>query len=148
MACSWGDFWALRSRSGKKYRRRRNGNVSAGFSLLEVLIALSILAILGAVTVRGVHEGQESLARSRWNDLATLLGRNLLYAQTFEGHPGGEGSFAPQWPEIRWRVQHRDFGEGGITRTVVLIWKEQGTQRYEIRLETFEVSRTLFVSRG
>lgn len=111
----------------------------SGFSLLEVLVALAVLAILGTVTVRGVHENQSTLSEDRWKDTATLMARNLLYTQALEGGEAASGgSFAPEYPAMRWEREVRELGGAEGSRSVVVVRQEQGSRTYDIRLETFD----------
>lgn len=110
-----------------------------GFSLLEVLIALAVLAILGAVTLRGIHVSQNTLAEDRWKDTATRLGRNLLYEQKLEGKTSlAGGTFSPEHPTMHWRMESHTLEATQASRLTMLIQQQYGTQIYEVRLETFD----------
>lgn len=109
-----------------------------GFSLLEVLIALSVLAILGTVTLRGVHQTQDILFEDDWRDRAVRMGRNLLYEANLGAKAAGtSGTFAPRYPEIHWRLVSREFSNGQGAFRVFEIFEKKGTRRHEIRLESF-----------
>ena len=123
------------------------GNTApSGCSLLEVLIALSVLAILGAVTLRGIHQGQDSLAATGWKDTAMTLGLNLLAERALTADAAkdkkiaqaSEGTFSPEHPAMRWRIEKHALGVVEGSRTVLLVFQEQGSQSYELRIESFE----------
>lgn len=117
-------------------RAERPGN---GFSLLEVLVALAVLAILGTVTLRGVHEGQDIISEDRWKDIATRMARNLLYEEALEGgEPASEGTFFPEYPAMRWQRYTRELDGNGGSRSVVLVRREEGGRECEVRLEAFD----------
>ena len=118
----------------------------SGFSLLEVLIALSVLAILGAVTLRGIHQGQNSLAETGWKDTAMTLGLNLLAERNLTADEAkgkkeaeaNEGSFAPEYPTMHWRFEKRAFSAVEGSHTVLVVFQEQSVHPYELRIEFFE----------
>lgn len=77
----------------------------AGFTLLEVLIALTILGGVSLVVIQAVGDGMVQIADSAWKDRAVRLGRmqlDKLAGGTIKG--GLRGSFAPDYPAIAWQA--------------------------------------------
>lgn len=76
-----------------------------GFTLLEVLIALTILSGVSLVVIRAVGDGMVQIADSSWRDQAVHLGRmqlDKLASGTLRGSL--QGSFAPDYPNLSWKA--------------------------------------------
>lgn len=77
----------------------------AGFTLLEVLIALTILSAVSLVVIRAVGDGMTQIGDSGWKDQAMRLGRTQLLRLNRQDLRGNmEGSFAPDYPHITWKA--------------------------------------------
>ncbi|MDD3484666.1 type II secretion system minor pseudopilin GspJ [Azovibrio restrictus] len=77
---------------------------SRGFTLLEILVAVSLLAIMAVLAYRGLEAMQRSTAHveqsaRRWQDLARALERFARDLQQPAARPGRQedGSAAPPW---------------------------------------------------
>lgn len=93
-----------------------------GFSLLEVMVALAIVAgvvltVLGAVNY---HAG--IIANERDSIRMTLLARaRLAELEQSPATAKGEGSFAPLYPELRWKSELLDADIPGLQRLIVRV---------------------------
>lgn len=79
-----------------------------GFTLLEVLIALSVIAI-ALVGVYQLYTQNLIMAESqRFHSLAPLLAQNKLAEIEIDGEEGldnGSGSFSEEYPGFTWEVE-------------------------------------------
>jgi len=103
---------------------RRNGQ--RGFSLLEAMLAMAMLALVLGVALGGVgwtvgQVGQRSDAA--W---ATELARSVLDEYSITRDPAlAEGDAAPDW---RWQLAVAPAGEG-LTEATVTAWRDGARQR-------------------
>ena len=78
-----------------------------GFTLLEVMIALSVMSIV-LVSVYRMHSQSLSMnTAARFYTLAPLLAQNKmaeLEALSSEGFPNDSGDFGEQYPGYSWRT--------------------------------------------
>jgi general secretion pathway protein I len=76
-----------------------------GFTLLEVMIALAIMAgvILTVITSFNTH--LSLAAADREQTVAVLLARSKLEDPDFKKGQQKSGTFAPDWPEIVWEAE-------------------------------------------
>lgn len=92
-------------------------SVDRGFTLLEVLVALTILSAVAITVLRLVGDNLTGIGDSGWNDRAALLGRNqLLKLETSGLKNDSSGNFGPEYPEIAWRLTIKSLGEGAGRR--------------------------------
>ena len=96
-----------------------------GFTLLEVMIALAILAGVVVTVIGAVNYHLGLAARDREETVAVLLARGKLAEPGFVAQESNDGSFAPIWPEYRW---HREFFPTelpGLSRLVLTVsWQD------------------------
>jgi len=78
-----------------------------GFTLLEVVVALAIMASVILTVLGSINYHLDSIAAERDNTTLTLLARNGLGEVEQQGglQQKGEGSFAPAHPDITWRAE-------------------------------------------
>ena len=91
-----------------------------GFTLLEVMIALAIMAgvvltLLGAVNY---HVGV--ISEERDSTAMTLLARARM-AEIEQLPATGEGSFAPSHPELKWKAELLPATFPGLQKLVVRV---------------------------
>lgn len=93
---------------------RRRMVKEEGFTLLEVMVAVAILAI-ALVTLIGSQSQSVSLAAlSRFDTTASLLARQKMTELTLAGFDGladGEGDFGAEFPGYHWQAVVTDLGE-------------------------------------
>ena len=95
-----------------------------GFTLLEVMIALAILAGVVLTVISSVNHHLTVVARDQEETVAVLLGRSKLDQP---GGAAGEGTFAPAWPGYSWRTEVMPTDFPGISRQVLTVaWQGGG----------------------
>lgn len=100
----------------------KRGAAANGFTLLEVMVALAIMAgviltVLGAVNYHAGIIGSE-----RDSTTMTLLARmRLNELEQTPRNAEGEGSFAPAHPELRWRSELAAAEIPGLQKLVVRV---------------------------
>jgi general secretion pathway protein I len=96
-------------------RVKRTASGQRGFTFLEVMVAVAILAI-AFVTLIGSQSQSVSIAgESRFKVLAALLAQQKLAeleSTDFDELSGGEGDFGEEYPGYRWQAEVVELGEG------------------------------------
>jgi len=91
-----------------------SGGVSAGFTLLEVMIAVALIAI-ALVTLIGAQAQSVSLATgSRFDATASLLAQWKLTDFSLENVAqlsSGTGNFGEEYPHFSWKSEVSEIGE-------------------------------------
>ena len=117
---------------------------TAGFTLLEVLVALAVLAV-ALVGLLGLHNRNLLLtSRAERLSTATLLAREVLTRTQLEGQGATKmthGDFSElhpgQYPEFRWHRTIRPAPVEGLWELrVSVLWGEQEDERCELTLFT------------
>lgn len=83
-----------------------------GFTLLEVLVSLTILSIIAIVAVKQVGEHQQSIANTAWQDEILDEGRSILTSilRTTPQKLSQRGTLAPEFPHVEWQTSINTFG--------------------------------------
>ena len=122
----------------RAYRRQ-----SAGFTLIEALVAGMILAMSGAALSLGVRQAMKSLALGKdFQRAAELLDRTLTKIDTVgparvqvEGPI--EGAFDPPHDRFGWSTTIEALSEGHLYEvTVRIIWEQPGGKLRSIEAQT------------
>lgn len=109
-----------------------------GFTLLEVLISLAILAGAALTVIGTVNHHLALAAGEHAETVAVILARSKLEDPAFAASPDNEGSFAPDWPDYRWRKELLPTGLPAVKKLVLTVsW--QGARR-TLPLEQYIVS--------
>lgn len=96
-----------------------------GFTLLEVMIALAILAGVVLTVIGAVNRHLEVAARDREETTALLLARGKLADPGFGRQETTMGTFAPTWPDYRWRRDVYPTELPGLSRLVLTVsWQD------------------------
>ena len=114
------DTWSFRSR-GK-------GSGPRGFTLLEVLISLLIVAIVLITCIRAQNQSIRLYNLSRDMTIATILARQKMGEIEAAGFPEleeDEGDFEEQFPEFSWKkaVSETPFEEARRV-DLSIVWKD------------------------
>lgn len=135
---------ASRSSGQKRLRRRATAGETAGFTLLEVLVALAVLAV-ALVTLLGLYNRSLRLALHAQKLMtATLLAQEVLSRTQLEGVAAAQitaGDFADlhpgQYPEFRWyRTVRATPLEGFWEVRVGVAWGGREDEACELTLFT------------
>jgi len=103
------------------------------FTLVEVLAALVLVAIVLPVAMRGVSVALAAASASRRLAEATALGEGkLLELIVSGGWQGAElsGDFGPERPGCRWRAETGDWEDPALRLVRVTVeWTSAGRER-------------------
>lgn len=123
--------------------------VCEGFTLLEVMIAVGILAIGLVVLLQAHTVNLKMIAHSQLSTRAILLAEKRIAG--IEGRRPGtggerEGNFE-EFPEFYWRelitpVKIGDKELSGLSRVEVVVSWEEGMREEEVRLVTYLVQQS------
>jgi general secretion pathway protein I len=124
--------------------RRTTDDGKRGFTLLEVVVAMAVLAV-AMVSLLGLYQRnlQQTIQNQRLN-VAMLLGQGILTRTQLEGGavtPRATGDFAElhpgQYPEFRWqRTVHSTPLAGLWEVRVAVSWGERADEVCELTLFT------------
>ena len=110
-----------------------------GFTLLEIMIALAIMAgvLLTVITSFNFHLGLA--ARDREETVAILLARAMLDDPAFAKMDRKDGTFAPEWPEIAWRADLVPAQFPGVDQlTFTVTWDNGGEKLSLVRYQVHQ----------
>lgn len=97
-----------------------------GFTLLEVMIALAILAGVILTVITSFNYQLSVVDRDREETIAVILGRAKLDDPEFKALDGGKGTFAPERPEITWESDVKPTNYPGVNRiSLKLSWNSE-----------------------
>ncbi|MCB1791358.1 MAG: prepilin-type N-terminal cleavage/methylation domain-containing protein [Gammaproteobacteria bacterium] len=124
---------------------------SHGFTLLEILVALSLFAVVGGTLLQLFHDGLKTARIANENTYAVLLARSkLTELQAYESPAPGidEGSFGDGY---RWRTVLSETADSAAANTTPLakldltlqvVWGEEGDER-SITVDSILLSRRI-----
>ena len=92
-----------------------------GFTLLEVMIALAIMAGVMLTVIGSFNYHLSMVERDRQETMAVLLGRAKMDDPAFRPGDGGKGTFAPDRPEIAWAVDIKPTEYPGVNRVILTV---------------------------
>jgi general secretion pathway protein I len=99
--------------------------LEGGFTLLEVMISLAILAGVVVTVIGAVNQHLTLAARDREETVAVLLARGKLADPDFAGQEANSGSFAPTWPDYTWRRELLPTDVPGLRRLILTVQWQQ-----------------------
>jgi len=108
-----------------------------GFTLLEVLVALAILAVSCTAVIKAVVSVQDAFVSEQTRQTAAMLGAEKMASIELSGPEDislWQGRFEDH-PDYRWSLDVSETGQEGMLTTVVLTVSHG---REERRLATFE----------
>jgi len=108
-----------------------------GFTLLEVVVALAIMAAVILTVLGSLNFHLDSISAERDNTTLTLLARNRLVELAQQGglQQKSEGTFAPAHAEITWRAELFPAKVPALQKLVVTV-QRKGDKR-EVALERY-----------
>jgi general secretion pathway protein I len=99
-----------------------------GFTLLEIMIALAILAGTILTVICSFNYHLSVVDRDREETLAVLLARTKLDDPAFKRGEAAQGDFAPDWPGFSWETVIKPTDSPKVTRSIFTVsW--HGEQR-------------------
>lgn len=102
-----------------------------GFTLLEVMISLAIMAGVILTVLGSVNYHIGIMANERDSTAMTLLARNRL-AELEQAPAKGEGTFAPSHPELSWKADLQPADLPGLQKLIVKV--KRGSDGREVAL--------------
>lgn len=119
-----------------RYFRRKTR--AKGFTLLEVLVAVAILAIAMVAILKANVQSLETLTKSRETSTASLLAASKLAeieAVGVENWSELRGDFAEDYPDYTWEVETSSTEVDGLVRVVVTVQRGETAAGGEVRIE-------------
>lgn len=107
---------------------------NSGFTLLEVVVALAIMASVILTLLGSVNYHLGIIANERDSTTMTLLARTRL-AELEQAPAKGEGTFAPSHPEFGWKAELLPTELPGLQKLVIRV-KRSGDSR-EVALVSY-----------
>lgn len=103
---------------------RSISSLTRGFTLLEVLIALAIMAGVVTTVIAAFNRQLSLVSRDKEETVALLLARAKIDDPGFQALPSGStGNFGPQWPLINWETAIAPTELPGVSRvTLTVSW--------------------------
>lgn len=120
-------------------------NAEAGFSLIEVLVALAVIAGMSSMLFDSISTHAQAASRTVQKREAVLLARSLLAQASIAPGPG-ELAATGHWRDLSWRFTRHDVG-GGARDTAVALQRvridvvDRGTGRRLVRVETLRLDQ-------
>lgn len=102
-----------------------------GFTLLEVMVALAIMASVVLTLLSSVNYHLGIIAGERESTALTLLARFQM-AELEQNPVKGEGTFAPSHPEMNWKAELLPADLPGLQKLVVSV--KRGSHGKEVQL--------------
>ncbi len=99
-----------------------------GFTLLEVMVSLAIMAGVILTVVGSVNYHLLVISRERDDTTLTLLARSKLMELSQAGIGSGQGTFAPMRSDISWKAEQRDT-ELPVLKKLILTVHRTGDKR-------------------
>lgn len=109
------------------YRRRALRRRGGGFTLVEVLAALMLVAIVLPVAMRGVTVATAAASSARHRNEAAALAQSKLdellanmQVQQSQMNSSMSGDFGADWPEYQWSAELGTWAPNGMNMTTGL----------------------------
>jgi len=109
-----------------------------GFTLLEVLVAVAILAIAMVAILKANLQSLDTLTKSRETSTASLLAASKLAEIEAVGVVNWSelrGDFGEDYPDYIWEVETSSTEVEGLVRLVVVVQRNGTASGGEVRIE-------------
>ena len=109
-----------------------------GFTLLEVLVAVAILAIAMVAILKANVQSLDKLTRSRETNTASLLAASKLAEVEAAGAANWrelQGDFAEDYPDYTWEVETSSTEVEGLIRVDVSVQRAGAASGSRVRIE-------------
>jgi len=109
-----------------------------GFTLLEVLVAVAILAIAMVAILKANLQSLDTLTKSREKSTASLLAASKLAEIEAVGVVNWSelrGDFGEDYPDYIWEVETSSTEVEGLVRLVVVVQRNGTASGGEVRIE-------------
>jgi general secretion pathway protein I len=103
-----------------------------GFTLLEVMIALAIMAGVILTVISSFNYHLSMVERDRQETMAVLLGRAKMDDPDFRPGEREKGTFAPDRPEIAWAVDIKPTDYPGVNRVILTVSWDSERRKVEL----------------
>ncbi|MCK5658077.1 MAG: type II secretion system minor pseudopilin GspI [Deltaproteobacteria bacterium] len=110
----------------------------SGFTLIEVLVAVAILAIAMVAILKANVQNLDALTKSRETTTASLLAASKLAEIEAAGVANwgeSQGDFGEDYPEFTWQVETTSTEVEGLERIAVIVQRSGGVTGREVRIE-------------
>ena len=125
----------------KRFLKHRSSG-DTGFTLLEILVCLAILAIAFIAVLKSTLQVQDSLAQSRFRNRASQLGAEKIAEIRLQG-PDAIGAWQGEFeehPQYRWSIDVRPTSADRLQRVVLHVFRADDEEKRlsfeEFHLET------------
>lgn len=92
-----------------------------GFTLLEVMVALAIMAGVILTVINSFNYHLSVVNRDREETIAVILARAKLEDPDFKPGEEKKGTFAPDWPDISWKADSKPTDYPGVNRLIFTV---------------------------
>jgi general secretion pathway protein I len=109
-----------------------------GFTLLEVLVAVAILAIAMVAILKANVQSLDALTKSRETSTASLLAASKLAEVEAVGAASWvemQGDFGKEYPDYTWEVESSRSELEGVMRIAVIVQRSKGGVGNAVRIE-------------
>jgi general secretion pathway protein I len=132
----------------KRYEMKILGRREEGFTLLEVMVAMSIIAIAMTAVLNSQSQSVSLASEAKFSTTAALLAQNKI-AETEWGNrldlASDSGDFGEDFPGYTWQVNVEDVSMDLPENVsnhlkemkVTISWGEEGVYRYELKAYRF-----------
>ena len=114
-------------------------HTKAGFTLLEVLIALSLVSIIGVFTIHQIGQSQIQISQTKQNEEMQSEGRMLLI-ELVKNKPNDmvqQGTLAPRFPDIEYSSHLRNIENTPYQKLVLTLTDKRQQKHAQFTLEYF-----------
>ena len=118
---------------------RENKIAPAGFTLVEILVAMAIIIIVIPAVMKGISVTIAVASDIAFKAEAAALAQNKLAEVLIEElwqSSNVAGDFGDDYPGYRWKMTSENWTEPGLNEiTVEVLWESRGSER-EVKLST------------